>query len=66
MYATNEDKQLHKMMLEHDMAIRRAKGFIEFMRLVCRNEAHFLRDLRIQGGNDARLSVQNDNAHRCH
>ena len=66
MPTTNEDEQLDKMMLDQQMALRRDKRLIEFMRIVCHNEAHFLRDPGVQGGNNARLSVQNEDAHSCH
>ena len=61
----HDDEQLDKMMLDHKMAVHRAKRLVEFMRVACRNEAQVLRDLGFRGGNNAGLSVQNDHAHDC-
>jgi hypothetical protein len=58
---TSEDELLNKMKVEGETSLFRVRRLVEFMRIVCGNEAKLLRDLG--GANYGRLSIQNDDAH---
>jgi hypothetical protein len=55
------EEQRDKMKVEGEMSLFRVRRLVEFMRIVCGNEAKLLRDLG--GGKYAGLSVQNDDRH---